>query len=57
MRKGKTFRSFGEDIMREIDKIVAKEREANKNKIKANEEQRQQKREKLFHKWMLDLNY
>ncbi len=54
MRKCKTDRSFSEQIMRDIDKIVAKEREAKK----ASNEHRQQEREKLFHKWsMLNLNF
>ncbi len=59
MRKCVTDRSFGEEmeIMRQIDKVEAKEREANNNKIKASDEHRQQEREKLFHKWsMLNLN-
>lgn len=39
IRYAEVDRSFGEEILRQIDEIVAQEREAKKNGIKAREEQ------------------
>ncbi len=40
IRYAEVDRSFGEEILHQIDEIVAQEREAKKNEIKAREDQR-----------------